>query len=73
MAGGTNRSKTPRGRVFSTKADDASAREVREKQKQPSSEGTTPSTRSQKRNQLNGHFRPHHWHMGGSKDLVSKG
>lgn len=29
MAGGTNRSKTPRGRVFSTKADDASAREVR--------------------------------------------
>ena len=29
MAGRTNRSKTPRGRVFSTKADDASAREVR--------------------------------------------
>lgn len=29
MAGGTNRSKTPRGRVFNTKADDLSAREVR--------------------------------------------
>ena len=82
MAGETNRSKTPRGRVFNTKADDMSAREVRadsehrraarpseetssrtrgrSRNSPPSSEGTTLPARSQKLNQLNGHFRPHH-------------